>query len=77
MIVEQARGITGRDDLWSHAGLLPNAATIKDPDKFIQEITIPDDLSGLEPWPYVQTQFKHSPNSSRQTISNLNLGIVI
>ena len=48
-IVEQARGITGRDDLWSHAGLLPNAAAIKDPDKFIQEITIPDDLSGLEP----------------------------
>lgn len=49
VIVEQARGITGRDDLWSHAGLLPNAAAIKDPDKFIQEITIPDDLSGLEP----------------------------
>jgi hypothetical protein len=47
--VTKLRDIKERDAIWDEAVLLPNAEQLVDAEGFLRAMTVPDDLSGLNP----------------------------
>jgi uncharacterized protein (DUF2342 family) len=43
--IREVKDISARDQIWS--GILPSAAELLEPEKFLTSAEIPDDLSGL------------------------------
>jgi len=49
-LLAQARGVSGRDAVWSHPDLLPGPADLEDPERFVAQEAGTDATEAIEAW---------------------------